>query len=84
MDIKQLESCTLVVRFVVLLEQSHNQFFVGASQTHINDSTRSNLTILAEHPHTHCAWAGGTFFFCLRKVPAAHSRSVCVVQELGW
>ncbi len=34
--------------------------------------------------YTCCAWAGGTFFHCLRKVPPAHLRSVCVVQELGW
>jgi hypothetical protein len=32
----------------------------------------------------HCVWAGGTFFRCLRKVPPAHSRSTCLLQELGW
>ncbi len=30
-----------------------------------------------------CAWAGGNFFHCLRKVPPAHSCSACVVQEIG-
>ncbi len=34
--------------------------------------------------HTRCAWAGGTFLRCLRKVPQAHSRSALVLQELGW
>ncbi len=34
--------------------------------------------------NTHCLWAGGTFFYCLRKVPPAHSCSACVLQELGW
>ena len=34
--------------------------------------------------HTRCAWAGGTFLRCLRIVPRAHSRSACVLQELGW
>jgi hypothetical protein len=34
--------------------------------------------------NTRCAWAGGTFLRCLRKVPWAHSRSACVLQELGW
>jgi hypothetical protein len=29
-------------------------------------------------------WAGGTFLRSLRKVPRAHSRSGCVLQELGW
>ncbi len=32
--------------------------------------------------NTRCVWAGGTFFRCLRKVPPAHLRSVCVLQEL--
>ncbi len=34
--------------------------------------------------YTRCAWAGGTFLHCLRKVPPAHSRFACLVQELGW
>jgi hypothetical protein len=32
--------------------------------------------------YTRCAWAGGTFLRCLRKVPQAHSQSVCVLQFL--
>ncbi len=34
-----------------------------------------------------CAWAGGTFFRCLRKVSPAHQRSAglwYLVQEFGW
>jgi hypothetical protein len=34
--------------------------------------------------YTRCAWAGGTFLHCLRKVLRAHSCSACVMQELGW
>jgi hypothetical protein len=34
--------------------------------------------------YTRCTWAGGTFLRCLRKVPRTHSRSACVLQELGW
>ncbi len=35
--------------------------------------------------NTRCMWAGGIFLRCPRKkVPRAHSRSACVLQELGW
>ncbi len=34
--------------------------------------------------YTRCAWAGGTFFRCLKKVPLANLHSMCVVQEFGW
>jgi hypothetical protein len=34
--------------------------------------------------NTRCAWAGGTFLRCLRKVPRTHSHSACVLQELTW
>jgi hypothetical protein len=32
--------------------------------------------------YTRCAWSGVTFFRYLRKVPPAHSRFACLVQEL--
>ncbi len=31
--------------------------------------------------NTPCAWAGGTFLRCLRKVPRAHSRSVTLIMN---
>jgi hypothetical protein len=40
--------------------------------------------LLVSPGNTCCAWAGGTFFRCLRKVPPANSPTECVVQELGW
>ncbi len=42
----------------------------------------SVVTRLVEN--TRCAWDGGTFLRCLRKVPQAHSHSACLLQELGW
>jgi hypothetical protein len=40
--------------------------------------------LIGSSRYTRCAWAGGTFLHSLRKVPQAHSRSGCDLQELGW
>jgi hypothetical protein len=40
--------------------------------------------LIGSSRYTRCTWAGGTFLRCLKKVPPAHPRSACVVQELGW
>jgi hypothetical protein len=42
------------------------------------------MHVLYGRKNTRCAWAGGTFLHCLRKVLQAHSQSTCVLQELGW
>jgi hypothetical protein len=41
------------------------------TQTHKHTHTHSHTD-----QYTHCAWAGGTFFHCLRKVLPAHVRQV--------
>jgi hypothetical protein len=56
------------------------RFFVFWMDREINLVWASLTTFLQD---TRCAWAGGTLFHCLRKVPPAHSRSTCVVQDLG-
>jgi hypothetical protein len=47
---------------------------IGAKKSQPKSDTTANYTSIAEY--TRCAWAGGTFFGCLRKVPPAHVQRV--------
>ncbi len=70
---------------------------VGISSTQINLRENSvwefhlhRCMNTQTHTHTHshtdkytcCAWAGGTFFHCLRKVPPAHMQRVYLAMDV--
>ncbi len=62
-------------------------WYSGRTDGDINLAWASLTTFLQEKSfleNTRCTWAGWTVLHCLRMVPRAHSRSVCVLQESGW
>jgi hypothetical protein len=56
--------------------------FLHSDSMHLIIINLCHLTKLLGN-NTRCAWAGGTFFRCFRKVPPAHAHRVCFFADVA-